>query len=75
MTRMLLPAATAPATLLGRTFGCKRPTSRVLDLLLTWQERAIQRRALAQMDDRALADIGVARCAALSEAAKPFWRA
>ncbi len=32
------------------------------------------RQALARMDDRLLADIGVSRAQALYEASKPFWR-
>ncbi len=34
-----------------------------------------QRRALAQLDDRLLQDIGVTRRQALLESRKPFWRA
>lgn len=45
------------------------------DLLLTWQERATQRQALASLDERMLSDIGLARADAWREAAKPFWRA
>ena len=33
-----------------------------------------QRRVLAQLDDRALRDIGVSRSQALAEALKPCWR-
>ena len=36
---------------------------------------ARQRRALAALDDRALADIGLTRDAAESEARRPFWDA
>jgi len=39
-----------------------------------WMERSRQRHALAQLDDRALKDIGVTRAQATREAAKPFWR-
>lgn len=39
-----------------------------------WRERARQRRALAELDDRMLRDIGVTRRAAVQECAKPFWR-
>jgi uncharacterized protein YjiS (DUF1127 family) len=41
----------------------------------TWQQRARQRRQLAELDDRQLDDIGISRAEALCEAAKPFWRA
>ncbi len=43
-------------------------------LLRTWYQRAHQRRQLAQLDDRALDDIGVSRAQAEAEAAKPFWQ-
>jgi uncharacterized protein YjiS (DUF1127 family) len=38
-----------------------------------WLERSRQRRALAELDDRLLRDIGLTRSQAQSEAAKPFW--
>jgi uncharacterized protein YjiS (DUF1127 family) len=37
-------------------------------------ERARQRDALSELDDRLLEDIGVTRQQANAEAAKPFWR-
>ena len=48
---------------------------RVLDTLLLWQERASERRSLAQQEARMLADMGIGRAEAAAEAAKPFWRA
>lgn len=39
----------------------------------TWLQRGPQRRALAELDDRLLRDIGVTRSQARREAAKPFW--
>ncbi len=79
MTRMLSPATTAtaatPHALPGHGVGRARAVSGAVSLLLAWQERAFQRHALAQLDERALADIGVARTAARNEAAKPFWQA
>ena len=44
-------------------------------ILGTWFERSRQRRALAELDDRLLDDIGVTRSEARREAAKPLWRA
>jgi uncharacterized protein YjiS (DUF1127 family) len=41
----------------------------------TWYQRSCQRRALAELDDRMLRDIGVTRSQAQREAAKLFWRA
>jgi uncharacterized protein YjiS (DUF1127 family) len=47
-------------------------------LFLRWcarcSARSRQRRALAQIDDRLLNDIGVTRQQAIGEAAKPFWK-
>ena len=48
--------------------------ARASDTTLEWRERARQRRRLAALDARMLADIGITRAAALSEAEKPFWR-
>jgi uncharacterized protein YjiS (DUF1127 family) len=47
----------------------------VVDRMQTWLDRARQRRALAQLDDRLLRDIGITRYDVLYEAGKPFWRA
>lgn len=47
---------------------------RLADLLLGWIDRARERRALAGLDDRMLADIGASRAQAEAEADKPFWR-
>jgi uncharacterized protein YjiS (DUF1127 family) len=40
----------------------------------TAAERWRQRRALAEIDDRMLRDMGISRSQAMAEAAKPFWR-
>jgi uncharacterized protein YjiS (DUF1127 family) len=37
-------------------------------------DRWRQRRALAEIDDRMLRDMGISRSQAMAEAAKPFWR-
>ena len=42
--------------------------------LWTCAERSAQRRALAELDDDRLRDIGLTREEAQAEAAKPFWR-
>jgi uncharacterized protein YjiS (DUF1127 family) len=47
--------------------------ARGLDVLRTWQHRHRGRRALRQLDDRLLRDIGVSRAEAAREARKPFW--
>ena len=52
------------------------PGARLLHTLtlgLAWHERARQRRALMELDDRALADIGISRADAERECRNPFW--
>jgi uncharacterized protein YjiS (DUF1127 family) len=49
--------------------------TRGFELLLIWQEREFQRRALEGLDDHALRDIGLSRADVVREADKPFWRA
>jgi uncharacterized protein YjiS (DUF1127 family) len=39
-----------------------------------WIERSRQRRALAELDDRLLRDIGLTRDEARRECANPFWK-
>lgn len=43
-------------------------------LLRVWCQRQQQRQALLNLDDRLLSDIGISRCEAQQEAAKPFWK-
>lgn len=53
-----------------------RPT--ILGLLAiveTWIERRRQRRALLELNDHMLRDIGISRYDAYHESSKPFWRA
>lgn len=72
-------AALHPATWTGALF--RRQTDavgaplRVIERLVAWQDRAAQRRKLAEMDYMLLADIGISRADAFAEADKPFWRA
>lgn len=46
----------------------------VLAGVRAWHQRARQRRALARLTDRQLADVGLTRAEAEREAAKLFWR-
>jgi uncharacterized protein YjiS (DUF1127 family) len=50
-------------------------TGRGRDALLTWAERAKERRKLATFNDHMLRDIGVTRADVMAETSKPFWRA
>jgi len=49
------------------------PLCALVGLLAAWQHRARQRRHLAELDDRLLADMGIGRGDAAREAGKPFW--
>jgi uncharacterized protein YjiS (DUF1127 family) len=49
--------------------------AQVTALADTWFQRARQRRQLAELSDRQLADIGISRTEACAEAGKPFWQA
>lgn len=70
-----LPMATlltdAVSTILD---GLRTVTVNPLPVLVRMQARIEQRRRLADLDDRLLADIGLDRVDAMQEAAKPFWR-
>jgi len=44
------------------------------DLLTVWENRARERRYLAEMPDRMLRDLGLSRRDARRESEKPFWR-
>jgi uncharacterized protein YjiS (DUF1127 family) len=46
----------------------------VIEALLAWHDRARERRALMQLSDQMLRDIGISRARAQGEAARPFWR-
>ena len=46
---------------------------RVLQTLSVWRRRAAQRRALSQLDERLLADIGLTLADVDREVRKPFW--
>ena len=64
MTTRTHPSAGLPMAALRATAAL-----RMADLMELWR----QRRALAELDDRTLDDIGVSRRAALDEAERPFW--
>jgi uncharacterized protein YjiS (DUF1127 family) len=44
------------------------------EAVLTWAERAHQRRQLAELNDYMLRDIGLTRADVAGETRKPFWR-
>ena len=59
---------------LGRLTQGRGVTTSCLGILKTWHARYSQRRALLQLDDRLLDDIGLTRADARQEAGKPFWK-
>jgi len=59
----------------------RRDEVRIVDLVVLafrvvthWSDRARQRRALAELDDRLLEDAGITRAQVAREIRKPFWR-
>ena len=53
----------------------RRRIKRAVDAVLTWDERARERRHLMELSDHMLRDIGISRAEAFGEAEKPFWPA
>lgn len=58
----------------SRPQGSAGIVQRFCDTLLTWADRARQRRRLAQLDDYLLRDIGVSRAEVEAETSLPIWR-
>jgi uncharacterized protein YjiS (DUF1127 family) len=54
--------------------GLSRLGGAAVRIVLFWLERSRQRRALAELDDRLLRDIGLTRDQARQECANPFWK-
>lgn len=52
----------------------RRLPASTVSLLVRWYDRYLQRLALAELDERLLADIGVSPEEARRECAQPFWR-
>jgi len=48
--------------------------ARILDVVATWHDRAVQRRMLAGLSEYQLHDIGLSRSQVFCEIEKPFWR-
>jgi uncharacterized protein YjiS (DUF1127 family) len=51
-----------------------RQIAELVTIVELWAERRRQRRALAELSDHTLHDIGISRAEAWREAQKPFWR-
>ena len=52
----------------------RRRVIQIAEAFLAWHDRARQRRALMELGDHMLRDIGISRADACREAARPFWR-
>jgi len=64
-----LQAFAIPSPFAGFGRMCRRFATRSL----WFYDRQLQRRALVELDDRMLADIGLSRAQANAEGRKPFW--
>ena len=70
---------TGPSKTAARQHGLSHAMAHRIGIALAiatlgrWLQRAAQRRALAELDDHRLWDIGVTRRAAAREARRPFW--
>jgi len=51
----------------------RRGWGAIIACVSRWRDRARQRRQLAALDDRMLADMGINRCDVMRECDKPFW--
>lgn len=51
-----------------------RVLGRAAETVLAWQQRASDRKRLAEMDERQLKDMGLSRGDISREVEKPFWR-
>ena len=58
---------------LGRVNSVGSSAPRLMDLLRAGYAALSQRQALARLDDRTLADIGLTRAQAQAEASRPIW--
>jgi uncharacterized protein YjiS (DUF1127 family) len=58
----------------GLRSALRRSVIRMVEAFLAWHDRARERRALMELSDHMLRDIGISRAEAHGEAAKPFWR-
>lgn len=71
----VMPGRARAAVRPGYRTAVQRFVQAAADTVVTWQARADMRRALEDLDDRMLRDIGLGRIEAEREMRKPFWRA
>lgn len=58
----------------GRAASLQVLAAALMSLLAAWHGRLSERRALADLDDRMLRDIGITRAQASAETGKPIWQ-
>lgn len=75
VNRNSVPVGIGRTTFGAAGYAVKSVLAYALETLLTWQERARQRRQLAELDPRILRDIGISRSDAEREYRKKFWQA
>ena len=71
---LMLRGAVSPGPLGRRRVSPSGLLARLFDLLMTWSQRARERRELHAMSEHSLRDIGLSRADAAQEYDKPFWR-
>jgi uncharacterized protein YjiS (DUF1127 family) len=71
---MLTNGEHALATVARPRRGLAALFTALLESLNAFEERSRQRRALAALDDRLLADIGLDRWTVEADLARPFWK-
>lgn len=69
----LLTAGSAASKPFRALAKVRRIVVNCLKIIVVWQDRAEQRHALLELNDRMLKDIGVSNVDAYKEARKPFW--
>jgi uncharacterized protein YjiS (DUF1127 family) len=69
----LITAGSAAAKPVRALEKVRRFLVKLLNIIVVWQDRAEQRQALSELNDRMLKDIGVSNVDAYKEARKPFW--
>ena len=68
------PRWLVPQGIIDLKAAVRRGLVHVVEAFLAWHDRARERRALMEMSDQMLRDIGISRTDACREAGRPFWR-
>jgi uncharacterized protein YjiS (DUF1127 family) len=63
-----------PASGIRGSASSPRLLTNLVSQVAQWQERAMSRRLLRQLDDRMLRDVGLNRCDVDRECTKHFWQ-